>query len=71
MSMDEIDVANDHIERELANSLAAVRAAKPAPVYLNCLNCEEPVTAGRAYCSAECAEDGEHRARQNKRAGVR
>lgn len=70
MSMDEIDVANDHIERELAQSLAAVRAAKPAPVYRHCLNCGEPVS-GRAYCSAECAEDGEHRARQNKRAGVR
>lgn len=71
MSMDEIDVANDHIERELAQSLAAVRSAKPAPVYLHCLNCGEPVTAGRAYCSSECAEDGEHRARQLKRAGVR
>jgi RNA polymerase-binding transcription factor DksA len=44
MSMDEIDMANDHIERELAQSLAAARAVKPTPVYLHCLNCGEPVT---------------------------
>lgn len=71
MSMDEIDMANDHIERELAQSLAVARAVKPTPVYLHCLNCGEPVTGGRAYCCAECAEDGEHRTRQHKRAGVR
>lgn len=71
MSMDEIDVANEHIERELEQRIKAARSAKPTPETIHCMNCGEPTERGSRFCCKDCAEDFEHRARQNKRAGVR
>jgi len=72
MSMAEIDQAQAHIERELESQIAQVRNA-PTPAFSRgrCINCDEPVSENRRVCSPECGEDYEHRARQNKRAGVR
>lgn len=73
--MDEIDSAQDHMEKELAQSIERVRAAasRDAAHFSRgaCLNCDEPVEGSRKFCSTDCAEDHEHRARQLKRLGVR
>lgn len=66
---DEIDTANEHIERELAQRINAARNPKPMPRNTECLNCGERVEVGR-FCCKECADDHEHRARQLKRMGV-
>ena len=71
MSMDEIDVANDHIERELEGRLREARAVKPMEPTKFCLNCGETTEGGSRFCCKDCSEDYEHRARHNKRAGVR
>lgn len=71
MSMDEIDVASDHIEKTLNDQIAAARAVKTEPVTGFCANCGEAAKPASRFCSVECREDHEHRARQNKRSGVR
>lgn len=71
MSMDEIDVATDHIEKTLADQIAAARSAKSEPFTGLCANCGDIAKAASRFCSVECREDHEHRSRQNKRSGVR
>jgi hypothetical protein len=71
MSMDEIDVATDHIEKTLASQIAEARAVKPEPLTGVCANCGDVAKAASRFCNVECREDHEHRSRQNKRSGVR
>ena len=66
---DEADDANDHIEREMAQRILAARRVRPAPKSTHCLNCGEPIKAGR-YCGIECKEDDEARLKHLKRAGL-
>ena len=69
--MDEADLANDHLQRELEQRILDVQRAKPLPPSTECLNCGETVTLGRRYCSKDCAEDDEARTRHMKRAGLK
>lgn len=63
--MDEIDAAQQHIERELEQRIAATRNKPALPETKHCMNCGEPVQ-GRRYCDDSCKEDAEHRARKLK-----
>ena len=66
---DEADVANDHIEMELAMRIKAARRIQPIPKSMSCLNCDEPVAGGLRFCSKDCQVDDEHRVRQLRRSG--
>ncbi len=65
--MDEADVANDMIMREMNYRIAAVQAvtAKPSPE--NCERCDEPITPARRALNLrlciECARLRERQAR--------
>jgi hypothetical protein len=66
---DEADVANDHIEMELAMRISAARRIVAVPQSTTCLNCEDPVSGGKRYCSKDCQEDDELRARKRRLSG--
>lgn len=68
---DEADVANDHIEKELAMRISAARRITLVPQSTTCLNCDDPVSGGRRYCSKDCQEDNELRIRQRRMSGER
>ena len=68
---DEIDQAQEHIEKELAYQIAQARAVKTPEPTGQCANCGEPARPDGRFCSVECREDHEHRSRQLKRSGVR
>ena len=63
---DIVDQANDHIEREMQQRLAANRVVELQPCG-SCYNCGDDVDPGRKFCSLECREDFDRRARREKR----
>ena len=68
---DEADVANDHMEKELALLITAARTTQALPPSRTCLNCGDPVEGGRRFCSKDCQEDSELRVRQRRASGER
>lgn len=58
--MDDIDVAQERIERTLAQALRRAQLAgdeaKPRGA---CLFCEHPLKAGQRWCDADCRDDWE------------
>lgn len=66
--MDEIDRANEHIEREMAVRLAlAARRAHPIPLGMRCLNCDAAFELPKRWCDDACREDWELRERQKRK----
>ena len=64
--MDEVDIAERATEALMAARLAQVRERKDeAPHTGHCLNCGEPLPAGRRWCDADCRDEWE--ARNEKR----
>lgn len=56
--MDEIDLAQQHIERELSSTIARASKAPPeAKPRGQCLYCEMRVPAGHRWCDAACRDD--------------
>lgn len=53
--MDEVDIANDGAERELAAILSA-RRPKPVKATGACLFCGEPLPGDQRFCDAECRD---------------
>jgi hypothetical protein len=65
---DEADLANAHIERELAASL---RFRRPTLVPCGCCHyCNEDVHPGNLFCNSECAGDWEHEQAARRRNGI-
>jgi RNA polymerase-binding transcription factor DksA len=64
--MDEVDQANDHIEREMQARLSARRLAELQPCG-SCYNCGEDIAPGRKFCDIECREDYDHRITREKK----
>lgn len=58
---DDIDRASDIEEyaRSTQIALCEREASRPIPTSEFCLNCDEPTTDGRRWCSAECRNDYE------------
>ena len=70
--MDDIDRAQDHIEKTLALQIAEARSAtKQQPGRRDCDNCGELARPGSRFCSRECLEDAEARALYRSRVGLR
>ena len=71
--MDEIDIASERMQAELANRIAefqwqlghAVSAYEPG----RCRNCSDKIDDGRAFCTPECRDDHQARMRMEKRRG--
>ena len=62
---DEIDQAQDHIEKSMAAALEAQRNKRDVmPPNGKCYNCEESVTDGAKFCNIECRQDFELRNRR-------
>lgn len=70
--MDDIDLANEISERDLAKRIDAARASKPTAIVPSavCVNCGEPTEGGRRFDTAECAQDFESRAKRKRFAGL-
>ena len=66
---DDADMANDHIEKELVQRIAAARRTQPIGQPTSCMNCGEPIQLGR-YCDTSCRDDYDVRSRNLKRAGL-
>lgn len=66
---DDADLANDHMEKELEQRIAAARREKPMGRPSACVNCGDPIQQGRS-CSKDCAEDDEARIRHLRRNGA-
>lgn len=70
---DDIDIANDRRDAELANRIAehsyqlghAVSAFEAG----RCRNCDDKIDDGRAFCTPECRTDWDDRQRADKRNG--
>lgn len=60
--MDEIDRAQDEVERSLAESLRSRRSAGPAPTG-RCLWCDEILDDVKRWCSPECRDQWDARKR--------
>lgn len=65
--MDEADIAQDHIEKTLAQQIAQVRAKAQRPHMGECLNCGERLTNSRRYCDEFCRDDAERREKAGQR----
>jgi hypothetical protein len=59
---DPLDIAADAAERERAARIADIIRQPTLPETGRCLNCDEPVIAGR-FCDSDCAADWHKRAR--------
>ena len=68
--VDEADLANDHLQRELEQRILDVQRAKPLPPSSECLNCGDPPIEGGRFCCRDCADEHEARERQLKRSGL-
>lgn len=71
--MDEADIADIYMTRNLEQSLAAARNTK-ATIVANgqCHSCEHPVEPNKLFCDALCREDWERvQAAQARAGGVR
>lgn len=68
--MDEADIAQETIDKTLALQIAQARAKAGYQPTAHCLNCGEPARPGGRYCSKECVEDDEARARHLRRTGA-
>lgn len=66
---DQIDLAQDHIERELAQRLEYARRAQQIHHTDTCVHCGDPARQGSRFCCKECLDENEHQARQLKRLG--
>lgn len=66
-----VDKAVENEERDLALCLKVRKPAGPVPREDGlCLNgCGDPVMQGGAFCSAECAQDWQHRLTMRARSG--
>lgn len=62
---DEVDIANERRDQELANIINEFRYKLENPTVVfnsgHCRNCDETLDDGRAYCDSECASDFENR----------
>lgn len=65
---DEVDVANDSVERALQQAIARVRTTPVLPPKGSCYFCEEPLEPfvqdgkpvhRKLFCDRDCAEDWE------------
>lgn len=61
--MDEIDQANDQVERSLAQSMRSRRPVGPTADGL-CHHCGEPVAPALRWCDVECREGWERELRR-------
>jgi hypothetical protein len=67
---DEVDLAADHMERELAALMASRRATGPHPTGF-CLFCAEPLEGVLRFCGPDCRDgfDAEEKARARRMGG--
>lgn len=56
--MDDIDNAQEQMERDLDTALRLRRPEGPAAIG-ECLWCGEPLADGRRWCDADCRDDWE------------
>jgi hypothetical protein len=70
---DEIDIANDRRDAELANRISEfqyqLNHAVSAFETGRCRNCETKTDDSRAFCDSECMKDWEYRQKMSKRVG--
>lgn len=62
---DDIDRAQNEVDRSLAEALRKRRPAGPAPTG-HCLYCDEPVDEDHRWCSIECREGWEREATRGR-----
>ena len=61
---DEIDDANDELQKQIDATLSNVNTEVPDNDTGKCIWCEEPVKDNRRWCSVECRNEHEHYARK-------
>ena len=61
---DEIDDANDEVQRQLDATLSKVNTEIPDNHTGQCVWCETKVNDNRRWCSVECRNEHEHYARK-------
>lgn len=54
---DEIDVANDEVQKQLDATLKSVNTSVEENNTGKCIWCSKPVTDKRRWCSAECRDE--------------
>lgn len=67
--MDEVDLAQQHIERELEQRLAERKRERGLEPTGLCLWCDAGVGEGVRWCCAECRDDQDRADRARQRAG--
>jgi hypothetical protein len=67
--MDEADLANDHIEKEMALRLKTMRHAT-LPFKGTCYDCDEELQAPKRFCDADCRDMYERRVAAARRNGT-